>query len=304
MYDLIIIGSGPAGYSASIYASRYKVSNVVLGAVPGGLATKAHMVENWPGIKSITGIELMEQFREHAESLGGELLAQEAVSIKKINEGFQIATKSNKEIIGKTIILALGTEHRKLNIAGEEEFLGKGVSYCTVCDAMFFNGKTVAIVGGSDAACTGAIHLSGIAKKVYIIYRGGSLRGEPVWYDRIKEKDNIEVVYNTNITEIQGDTTVKKIILDNKYNNKYFLDLDGVFIEVGSVPSTSLVTNIGIKLDDKGYIEIDNMQGTNIEGVYAAGDITNGLNKLRQIITACAEGAVAATSVFTYLKKK
>lgn len=303
-YDLIIIGSGPAGLSASIYASRYKINHLVIGKAPGGLMTEASKIENYPGFKSISGIELMKKFQEHAQSFGVKIEQDEVIKIEKENKSFKITTSQGKKYQTKTIILALGTERRKLNIPGEKKFLGKGVSYCAVCDAMFYKDKIVAVVGGSDAAAMSALLLSEQAKKVYLIYRKSKLRAEPIIVERTEKNPKIEIIYQTNIKEIKGKDKLEKVVLDKQYRGSSELKLDGLFVEIGSIPAAALAQGIGVEIDEQNCIKIDSSGATNIPGIFAAGDITSGLAKLRQIVTAAAEGAVAATSVYNYLKTK
>jgi thioredoxin reductase (NADPH) len=192
----------------------------------------------------------------------------------------------------------MGTVRRKLNVPGEENYLGKGVSYCATCDGPLFRDKTVIVVGGSDGACITAVQLAEYAKKVYVVYRKGKLRAEPWWVSRIKKNEKIEVIYNTNVKEILGNDFVEGVKLDN---NKQ-LKVEGVFIEIGGVPQISLIKNLGVKADEGNYIVVDSEQRTNIRGIYAAGDITTGSNKWSQIVTAVAEGSIAARSVFYDLK--
>jgi thioredoxin reductase (NADPH) len=303
MYDLIILGAGPTGMAASIYASRYKINHLIIGSVFGGSLSKAHKIENWPGEKSISGSDLVVKFYEHAKSLGAEVVEEEVVEVGKGNGVFTVKTNLNKTYQSKAILIALGTKHKKLNVSGEEEFLGKGVSYCAVCDGAFFKGKTVAVVGGSNSAAMAAEMLSECAGKVYVIYRKQPMRCEPVILERLEKNSKIEVVYNTNIVRVAGDKKVELIEIDNKYNNSNKIKLDALFIEVGSVPFIDLARELGVEIDKSGCIIIEASGATNIKGVYAAGDITNGSNGLRQIVTAVSEGAIAATSIYGYLKK-
>ncbi len=304
MYDLIILGAGPTGMAASIYASRYKINHLVIGNIFGGSLFKAHKIENWPGEKSISGSDLVMKFYKHAKSLGAEIVEEEVVKINKDNGVFTVKTNMNKTYQSKAILIALGTKHRKLNVPGEEEFLGKGVSYCAVCDGAFFKDKIVAVVGGSNSAAMAAEMLSEYASKVYVIYRKEQMRCEPVILERLEKNSKIEIIYNTNITKVSGDKKVELIEIDNKYNSSNKIKLDGLFIEVGSVPFIDLAKKLGIEVDKNGCIVIEASGATNIEGVYAAGDITNSSNGLRQIVTAVSEGAIAATSIYKYLKKK
>jgi thioredoxin reductase (NADPH) len=304
MYDLIILGAGPTGMAASIYASRYKINHLVIGNIFGGSLFKAHKIENWPGEKSISGSDLVMKFYEHAKSLGAEIVEEEVVKINKDNGVFTAKTNMNKTYQSKVVLVALGTKHRKLNVPGEEEFLGKGVSYCAVCDGAFFKGKTVAVIGGSNSAAMAAEMLSEYTEKTYIIYRKELMRCEPVILERLEKNPKIEIIYNTNVTKVTGNEKVELIEIGNKYNNSNKIKLDGLFIEVGSVPFVNLAKGLGVEIDKSGCIIMEANGSTNVEGVYAAGDITNGSNGLRQIVTAVSEGAIASTSIYKYLKKK
>lgn len=304
MYDTIIIGAGPAGLTASIYASKYKLSNLIIGKMIGGTISYAHKVENFPGIPSISGVELGQKMAEQAKSFGVEILGENVgrIEIKK-EEGFVVFTEAGKEFSAKSLIVASGTERRKLNVPGEKEYLGKGVSYCTNCDAPFFKGKTVVLVGGSNAACSGAVHLAEYADKIYLIYRKSELRAEPVWVEEVKENPKIEVIYETNLTEIIGDgSKVTAVKLDKEYGGSFDLTTNGVFVEIGGLPASNFLVSLGVQLDENGYIQVNDEMATNVSGIYAAGDVTDKSLILQQAITACAQGAVAANSAFKYLK--
>ncbi len=301
-YDLIIIGAGPAGLAASIYASRYKIKHLVLEGLTGSQLEEAHLVENYPGFISIKGTDLIAKFKEHAEKFGAEVISQDARGIKRLKDGtFEVTTGEHKTYQTKTIIFALGMKRRKLNIPGEEELLGKGVSYCAVCDATFFKDKTVVVVGGSNSAAMTAVHLAEFAKKIYQIYRKDKLRSEPVWTDRVLENKKIEVIYNTNVTEVLGKDKVEKVKLDSPYQGKEELPLNGLFIEVGHMPQVALVKQLNVDLDEEGYVKIKPDGSTSAQGIYAAGDITNSSNKLQQALTSMSEGIIAVTSIFRYL---
>lgn len=303
-YDTIIIGLGPAGYSASIYASRYKLKNLIIGKEDGGQIGEAHLVENYPGIQDITGKGLMENFKQHAMKFKPSIVQAEIKGIKKEkNKTFTLIDGNNKKYSTKTIILATGMTYRKLKITGEDDFIGKGVSFCFVCDGLFFKNKTVAVVGGGNSAAMAASYLSEISKEVYLIFRKKEMVAEPARQEKVKNNKKIKLVPNTNIKKIKGDKLVDAIELDTPYNKKKELSVDGVFIEIGSVPSLVLAREVGAKTDKQGYIKVKQDQSTNTPGVFAAGDITDSSNKLRQVISAAAEGAIAATSVYKLLQK-
>ncbi len=299
MYQLIIIGAGPAGLAASIYASRYRLKHIVIGQEIGGLAAHAHVIENWPGIKQTSGAELMNNFRVHAESLGAEILNDQISEIKKADGHFLVKTIGGQELAGQSLILAMGTEHRQLAVPGEKELLGKGVSYCAVCDGPLFKGKTVAVAGGSDCAAITAMFLTDFCQKVYVIYRNGQMRCEPIWQERLKQNQKIEIITDANIKEIKGRDKVDGLVLDNGRA----IALDGIFVEIGSAPNIKGLAELGVALVEDDYLKIDSSGATSVPGVFAAGDITSGSNKLRQVITAAAEGVIAAVSVAKYLKE-
>ncbi len=304
IYDIAIVGAGPAGLGASIYASRYKLSNIFFGKLIGGTISDAHKVCNYPGLKDISGFELGQKMFEHAKELGGQHAAEQIVDIKKEGNNFKLITDSGSEYIAKTVILGLGTNRNKLNIPNEDFYLGKGLSYCATCDAMFYRDKVVAVIGGSNAATMAATMLSDIAKKVYIIYRGTKLRGDQVWVEEASSKDNVEIIYTTVLTDIEGENKVERIKLSKALNDSEYLQVDGVFVEIGSEPNVDLANKLGLDLDEKGYIKVSNDQSTNIEGVWAAGDCTDGSNAFRQVITAASEGSISANSIYSYLKGK
>ncbi len=299
MKDLIIIGTGPAGLSAAIYAARYKMNTLTIGKLHGGTITEAHLVENYPGVGEITGTELGQKMMVQAKDLGAEVAADSVQKITKGNKRFIIHTENNKYET-KRVLLAMGAERTKLHIKGEDEFLGKGVAYCATCDGPFFKGKIVAIVGGANAAVTAAVYMADIAKKVYLIYRGDKLKAEPAWMEQLNKKKNIEIIYKANVREVAGSSKVESVKLDNGKS----IELDGIFIEIGSTPNKALINDLDLKTDEKGYIKVDSEMKTSAKGVWAAGDITTGNFKFRQVVTAVAEGALAAYSVYLDTKKQ
>jgi len=304
IYDLIIIGAGPAGLAASIYASRYKLNHLLLGAQIGGQINEIRKIENWPGDISVSGFDLLSRFSEHAKNLGVAPQNESVVEVKKNTEDiFEIVTAKN---IHKTraVIMAMGTEYRKMNIPGEKELTGKGVSYCATCDAMFFRDKVICVIGGGNAAVTSALGLTDFASKVYLIYRGDRFSAEPIWLEKMANNPKIETIKNTSIIEIKGEQKVEKVILDNAYEDQNHLVVDGVFVEIGSDPGVELARKIGVETDEQGFINVNADMSTNISGVFAAGDITTGSNKFRQILTAASEGAVAANGAYKMLKLK
>ena len=300
-YDIAIIGSGPAAYSASIYASRYKLSNVILGKIIGGTISEAHKICNYPGLPDISGVEMGMKFEKQAKNLGAEAKYESVIDINKEENLFHLFTDSHNEYLAKTIILATGTERNKLMVPGEDKYLGKGLSYCATCDAMFYKDKTVAVVGGKNAAVMSACMLSDIAKKVYVIYRGTEFSGEPVWVDQLNARPNIEVIFGTLPIGFEGEPRLERIKLSKPYNGQASVPADGVFIEIGSEPNAKMPELLGVEVDEKKYIRVDQSQATNIPGIWAAGDCTTASNGFRQVVTAVAEGGIAANAIFKYL---
>lgn len=295
MYDMIIIGGGPAGLTAAIYAGRYKMKALLMARAIGGAMAEAHVIENFPGIEHIQGLELAGRMRKQAEHLGVEILEEEAVRLEKTKNGYMV----NKKYETKYLVLCLGTERKKLNLERENEFIGKGVSYCATCDAPFYKEKIVAVVGGRDAALMAADLLTRFARKVYIIYRGDKLMAQPLAVERLLTNAKVEAIFNANVSMISGTKFLESVELDNGKE----LIVDGLFVEVGSIPSSTLAKEIGVKLDEDGCVLVDQNQQTNLKGIYAAGDITAHNAKWRQIVIACAEGALASRSIYEDTRK-
>ena len=300
LYDIIIIGSGTAGMTAAIYAARYNLKTLIISEDVGGLMNDAYPVENYPGYISISGFELMQKFKEQVEALEVVIDEEEVIAIEN-GEEFTVKSK-NKEFRTKSVIIATGSKRRKLGVPGEDHFKGKGVHYCAICDATLYKGKTVAVVGGSDSAAQSALLLAQHAKKVYIIYRKEDIRAEPIHKKRIAEKKNIEIIPNTNITEIKGHDFVSSVLLDKPYKSKKDFHVDGVFIEAGTMPSTEIAKKVGVALNEKGEIITNEKTETNIEGLFAAGDVTNDF--LKQAVVAAGDGAKAAFAAYLHLLKK
>ncbi len=301
-YDVIIIGSGAAGYTAALYTTRYKLKTLVIGLQEGGQGALAHDIENYPGFVRIKGPELMKQFKESAVTYGAETKMDEVNTIEKNTDNTYSLhlTYSGETLTTKSVLLALGTKNRKLGAIGEDTFYGKGVTYCATCDGMFFKGKTVGIVGAGDSAITAALYMADLCPKVYVFVRKDTMRAEPIWQEKILAKENVEIVYNTSIGEFAGDTKLEKVISTD--GKEFFLD--GCFIEIGADPNTTLVDNFNIEKDKGGYIVVTKEQSLpNHPGLFAAGDVTTGSNHFHQIATAVGEGAIAANSIFNYVSK-
>ena len=301
-YEIAIIGAGPAGYTAAIYAIRAGLKIIVLDkGLGGGLAAVSPNIENYPGFESISGMELVEKMKQHASKYTKINFGEEVKNISQKKDFFTVET-DKKSYDVKAIILCLGTEYRKLNAPGEKELAGKGVSYCATCDGFFFKDKKVAVVGGGNSALIEAIYLKQIGcKEVYLIHRRDQLRAEKTYQDEAVEK-GIQIIYNTHVESINGRDKVEFLKLhDVNTDKKTDLTFDGVFISIGEEPQSKLAKELGVKLDEKGFIIADKKGRTNVKGVYAAGDITGGL---RQVVTACAEGANAALASTESVGKK
>ncbi|MDP2649399.1 MAG: FAD-dependent oxidoreductase [bacterium] len=311
MYDLIIIGSGPAGLTSSIYASCFHLSHIVIGKVLGGQMSLAPDILNYPGFLEITGKELTEKMASQAKERGAEIITDSVVKVEKNEDYFTLTTEQDKTFEAKTIILATGCERRKLNVKGEAEYTGKGVHYCVPCERLDYIDKIIAVAGGANSATTSAVHLAQKASKVYIIYRGRELRCDPIWFEQIKNDPKIEVLYQTAIEEIIGDgekvTGIKikshsSSNLSNTPNPSNKLPLDKVYIEIGGVPGTALLIQLGVEVDPGGYIKVNDDLATNIPGIFAAGDVISYKLSIEQISSAVGLGARASMSVFSYLK--
>ena len=301
MYDLIIIGAGPAGFTAGIYAARREMKTMIIAKEPGGQLMWASEIENYPGFKSIKNFELVTKMQEQTTALGVEIKLDEVKEIKKIEDGsFEI--KTEKEIFkAKTVIIAMGLAPRRLEIPGEKEFNGKGVSYCANCDGPFFKSKTVAVVGGGNAALDAAEVLSKIASKVYLVHRRDEFKGFEAIVDEVKARENIELILNSEIKQISGENKVEKIKVANKDGEEKELAVDGVFIEVGRIAHTDLVEDL-VDRDEGLQIKVGNNFATKTPGLFAAGDVVSG--EFKQITIACGQATVAALAAYQYLQLK
>ena len=301
-YELAIIGAGPAGYSAAIYAVRAGIKVLVLDkGLGGGLAAISPNIENYPGFESITGMDLVEKMKKHAEKYTDINFNEEVINITKTKDVFTVETSKQKYEV-KAVLICTGAEYRKLNAPGEKELQGKGVSYCATCDGFFFKNKKVAIVGGGNTALVEAIYLKQIGcKEVYLIHRRDQLRAEKA-YEKDALDAGVKIIFNTRVESIQGKGKVDYLELnDTKTDKKSKLEIDGVFISIGEEPQNTVAKMVNARLDEKGYVVVDKQGRTSVKGVYAAGDITGGL---RQVVTAAAEGAIASLTTTEALGKK
>lgn len=295
MYDVIIIGAGSAWLPAGMYASRYTLSNIIIGEMPWGALATSHCVENYPGILSAPGAEIMQNFQKHAVASGSEILQDRVDLVSKIGENhFSVSTMGGKTLEAKRIILATGNTYKMLGIPGEKEFYGQGVSYCATCDGNFYKNLTVGVVGAGNTAITEALYLAEIAKEVHIFVRSDVIRAENIWTEKAKNTPNITFHMNTQVTEVQGDIMGVKAVMLNTGES---LALDGLFVAIGSTPITHIVDELSPEKDSDGCLIVDGRQETSIPGLYAAGDVTTNSNKFRQTIMSAAEWCLAAHSI-------
>ena len=301
MYDIIIIGSGPAGLSAAIYAQRACLDTIVIekNGISGGQVLNTWEVDNYPGFPGVTGFELSRQFREHANKLGARVVQDEGVQVELSGNVKKVGCEE-ETYEARCVILASGAHHRTLEVPGEEELRGAGVSYCATCDGAFFRGRTVAVVGGGDAALEDAIFLARMCEKVYIVHRRDKLRGAKRLQERLQALENIEFVWNSETVAIEGNAQVEALRLrQTKTGEERRLDVDGVFIAVGIAPESELYAG-QLELDEQGYIRADESGQTSVPGVFAAGDVRT--KALRQILTAASDGANCVASTERYLQ--
>nr|WP_270808258.1 thioredoxin-disulfide reductase [Clostridium fessum] len=301
MYDIIIIGSGPAGLSAAIYAQRACLDTIVIekNGISGGQVLNTWEVDNYPGFPGVTGFELSRQFREHANKLGARVVQDEVVQVE-LSGNVKKVVCEEETYEARCVILASGAHHRTLEVPGEEELRGAGVSYCATCDGAFFRGRTVAVVGGGDAALEDAIFLARMCEKVYIVHRRDKLRGAKRLQERVQALENIEFVWNSETVAIEGNAQVEALRLrQTKTGEERRLDVDGVFIAVGIAPESELYAG-QLELDEQGYIRADESGQTSVPGVFAAGDVRT--KALRQILTAASDGANCVASAERYLQ--
>lgn len=307
MVDLIIIGGGPAGLSASIYALRAKKSVLLIERMGlGGQVAMTTTIENYPGFELITGVELAEKMYSQAEKLGLKTTYSDVLEYDISGDIKRVKTHEG-EFEAKAILLCLGASARQLDVKNEKKFAGRGISYCATCDGNFYRGKAVAVVGGGDCSIDETLYLSNIVDKIYLIHRGNKFKNENVDFQEIvnmskQANPKVEILTNTIIQEVKGENKVQSIIVKNLTNKtEREINLDGIFVAIGRKPDTSLLKGI-VNMDENGYILTDESMKTNVAGVYAAGDVRK--KQLKQIVTACADGAIAVASMIPYLNTK
>lgn len=302
-YDLIIIGGGPAGITAGIYAARQKINILMITKDFGGqMAKKAVEIENYPGFEKITGQELVKKFVSHLKKYKVLIEKDEVIKVEKKGEKFLVSTDGKKQYQSSALIVASGADPRPLEVPGEKEFLGRGLSYCAVCDGTLFKNKTVAIVGGGNAAFETAIFLSEYVKKIYVLESGPKVRADETNQELVEKIGKAEIITNVSVKEIKGDKFVKAVVYkDNKTKKEKTLDVEGVFIEIGYQPATCFVKDL-VDFSERDEIKVEfETQETKTAGLFAAGD--SNVGTCRQIVTACGEGAKAALAAYSYIKK-
>jgi thioredoxin reductase (NADPH) len=294
-YDVVIIGGGPAGISAAIYALQGGASTLVIEkAIEGGQMNLTDIIENYPGFKTIKGEELSSLMKEHAEQFGADFYDGKVIELKDEDSHKTVVMENGKTIKSKAIIIASGSYPRKLGVKGEEEFSSRGVSYCASCDGHFFKNKKIAVVGGGNTAVEEAVYLSNIAKEVYIIHRREKLRADKLYQDRAFSRNNIKFKWNSVIEEIKGKDKVESLVIKNLKNDEVYEEpFDGVFVFVGLVPETSFLNKDLFDFDEYGFLITDENMETKVKGIYAVGDVRK--KELRQIVTAVSDGAIAAS---------
>jgi thioredoxin-disulfide reductase len=302
IFDSIIVGTGPAGFSAAIYAARRNIKTLLIGKELGGQVIWASEIENYPGLKSINNFELISKMKDQVESLGVEIISQEVLKIGKKEDDIFTIFIQGKQFFTKTVIIAMGLTPRRLAIPGEKELTGKGVSYCATCDGPLFKKKIVAVVGGGNSALSAAEILSNIAEKVYLIYRGDKFRAFENLVSKVYDRENIEIIMNSQVLQINGDNKVENIIVKNdKKNIESEIIVNGIFIEIGRIASSEILSEL-IDLDEKNQVITDEKGRTSTEGIFAAGDIIN--RQFKQIVIACGQGSIAALAAYEYLQLK
>ena len=300
IYDIVIVGAGPAGLTAAIYARRASKKVLVLEAKSyGGQIVNTLDIENYPAEEHISGFDFATKIYNQAKNLGAEILFEKVVNIIDNGDIKEVITTKNKYNT-KTIILATGSDNRKLGLPDEDKLVGKGISYCATCDGAFYKNKIVAVVGGGNTAVEDALYLSDIVGKVYLIHRRNELRADDTTIKELNKKDNIEYVYNSNVTKLNYNDKLESIEVTNNDGNIQNIDVDGLFIAVGRVPENQNFASL-VNLDEYGYVMSGENCNTNTPGIFVAGD--NRVKKLRQLVTATSDGAVAATEAIKYINK-
>ena len=302
-WELIIIGAGAAGLAAGIYGARSGLKTLIIDQnLAGGTTSDAPLVENYPGFSQISGGELAEKMVTHCKKVGVIIREIEPVTDLTLSDEKKIVKTSRTEYEAKAVIVATGSHYREIGVKGEKEFHGKGVSYCGVCDGPFFKGKRVLVIGGGNSAATTTLYLSGIAAEVVVTHRRDAFRAEEALVNDISSKKNVQIFWNTEVQEIKGEKVVSKVVLyHNKKGETKEIPIDAVFVQVGEAPNSHIVRDVGIQVDEAGYIKTDVFQRTSVAGVYAAGDVTD--HPVKQVGTAVGQGITAALEAYSYIRQ-
>jgi len=301
--ELIIIGAGAAGLAAGIYGVRSGLELLVLEEkIAGGTMADAPMIDNYPSFQSISGLELAQKMVDHAKNAGVTIREFESVTSLDLKEERKLVKTNKTTYETKAVIIASGSHYRELGVPGEKEFRGRGVSYCGLCDGPLFKGKRLLVVGGGNSALITTLYVAGLASNVKIAHRKESFRAEEALVEALRRKQNVEILWNTEVKEIRGEKfTNKAVVFDNKSGETKDIPVDGIFVQIGEDPSSQLAKEVGVAIDEDGYIIVDMLQRTNIAGVYAAGDVTN--HPVKQVGTAVGQGITAATEAYGYVRR-
>ena len=301
-HNVLIVGQGASAYAAALYAARYQIRPILFGGVFGGETATGGLIENYPGYAEIDGFDLMMKFRGQAEKHQVPIVDENVAKIEKVGEHFQATTTEGAIYTGVSVILGVGRERRRLGLEHEQEWTGKGVSFCSTCDAPLHRGNTVGVVGGGDAAVKGAVLLGKYADQVYVIYRQDRFsRPEATNLQQLEAQSNVHTIFNTSVVELTGADGLEGVVLDREYQGSREMKLQGLFIEIGADPRVELPKQLGLALNDVDEVIVDKHGATSVEGVFAAGDLTDASGDLKQTITAAAQGAVAATSAYEFV---
>ncbi len=301
-YDIVIAGQGAAGFAAALYAARYQTKPVVIGETFGGETAIGGSIENYPGYVDIDGFDLMMHFRDQVVKYDVPIVDDKVTKVVGVEGCYEVETEYSGTYQAQTVILAIGRERRKLGLPNEEEWTGRGVSFCSVCDAPLHRDNVVAVVGGGNAAVEGAVLLAKYATQVYLIYRGSEFfRPERIIVEELNRTPNITQLLETNVVELQGTNDLEGIRIDRQLNGSTELPVDGIFIEIGADPRADIPKELGIHLNDEDEVIVDKGMRTNVPGIFAAGDLTDASGDLKQTITAAAQGAIAASAAYKYI---
>ena len=302
-YDVVIIGQGASAFGAALYSARYQMKTLVIGDEFGGETATGSIIENYPGYSHIDGFDLMLAMKKQVEDLDVEIITDEVKEIQNDSNCF-ISTAHEGRYQSTAVILAVGRERRKLGLPNESDLLGKGVSYCSTCDAPLYRDQTVVVVGGGDAAVKGSVLLGKYASQVYLVHRKDKLtRPEPVNIRMLESSENVVQLLETNVTGLIGEDKLEKLALDKAYDGSAEINVDGLFIEIGADPRNRLARSLGVMTNSQGEIMVSKMGETTVSGVFAAGDVTDATGELKQTITSTAQGVIAATSAYRYVSE-